>query len=223
MIIFTAVHQIVIPHELCQKTVSSPFFPWDKNSSKAEAVKTMASIAVNPPSSSSNHFMKDSFASFSTNRLYSFSFESSLFSSKIPTKQLSFSDNVTKTTRPEPTRYLGSEMVKASSHSFDVVIVGTGIIGLTIARQFLIGSDLSVAVVGKAVPCSSGATSAGEASFFNYYFLPRFYLIFLFFAFAKLWLGVGHGYIWMVHKNPGSETWELTKRSHQLWKNLMSV
>uniref|UniRef100_M4F8S4 FAD dependent oxidoreductase domain-containing protein n=1 Tax=Brassica campestris TaxID=3711 RepID=M4F8S4_BRACM len=47
------------------------------------------------------------------------------------------------------------------SYSFDVVVVGGGIIGLTIARQFLTGSDLSVAVVDKAVPCS-GATGAGS-------------------------------------------------------------
>ncbi|XVF81300.1 hypothetical protein PTKIN_Ptkin15bG0144300 [Pterospermum kingtungense] len=147
----------------------------------------MASLAVNFPSSSSSHF--HGVASFNAYRLCSFSFESSLFGSKIPTKQLSISVNGTRTTRPEPTRYSGSESVKASSRSFDVVIVGAGIIGLTIARQFLIGSDLSVAVVDKAVPCS-GATGAGQ------------------------------GYIWMVHKNPGSETWELTKRSHQLWKML---
>ncbi|XP_022727700.1 uncharacterized protein LOC111283423 isoform X1 [Durio zibethinus] len=149
----------------------------------------MASIAVNSPSSGSNYFMKDGVASFNTNRLCSFSFESSLFGSKISTKQLTLSVNGTGTTRPKPTIYSGSGPVKASSHSFDVVIVGAGIIGLTIARQFLIGSDLSVAVVDKAVPCS-GATGAGQ------------------------------GYIWMVNKNPGSETWELTKRSHQLWKML---
>ena len=47
------------------------------------------------------------------------------------------------------------------SSSFDVVVVGGGIIGLTIARQFLTGSDISVAVVDKAVPCS-GATGAGK-------------------------------------------------------------
>ncbi|KAI3786904.1 hypothetical protein L1987_40974 [Smallanthus sonchifolius] len=74
-----------------------------------------------------------------------------------------------------------------ASHSYDVVVVGAGIIGLSIARQFLNGSDLSVAVVDAAVPCS-GATGAGQ------------------------------GYIWMVHKVPGSEKWELAMRSRELWE-----
>ncbi|XP_022143543.1 uncharacterized protein LOC111013420 isoform X2 [Momordica charantia] len=76
-----------------------------------------------------------------------------------------------------------------NAFEFDVVIIGAGIIGLTIARQFLIGSDLSVAVVDKAVPCS-GATGAGQ------------------------------GYLWMVHKSPGSDIWELALRSHRLWEGL---
>lgn len=77
----------------------------------------------------------------------------------------------------------------SSSQEFDVVIVGAGIIGLTIARQFLLGSDLSIAIVDKGVPCS-GATGAGQ------------------------------GYLWMTHKTPGSDIWDLTWRSHQLWKML---
>ncbi|RRT55593.1 hypothetical protein B296_00034715 [Ensete ventricosum] len=71
----------------------------------------------------------------------------------------------------------------------DVVVVGAGIIGLAVARQLLLSSDLSVAVVDAAVPCS-GATGAGQ------------------------------GYIWMAHKTPGSETWELATRSKQLWEEL---
>ncbi|CAL9763806.1 unnamed protein product [Musa acuminata subsp. burmannicoides] len=71
----------------------------------------------------------------------------------------------------------------------DVVVVGAGIIGLAVARQLLLSSDLSVAVVDAAVPCS-GATGAGQ------------------------------GYIWMAHKTPGSETWELAARSKQLWEEL---
>ncbi|XP_023751763.1 uncharacterized protein LOC111900122 [Lactuca sativa] len=77
--------------------------------------------------------------------------------------------------------------ISPASHSYDVVVVGAGIIGLSIARQLLIGSHLSVAVVDAAVPCS-GATGAGQ------------------------------GYIWMVHKVPGSEKWELAMRSRELWE-----
>lgn len=49
----------------------------------------------------------------------------------------------------------------SATRSFDVVVVGAGIIGLSIARQLLLHSDLSVAVVDAAVPCS-GATGAGQ-------------------------------------------------------------
>ncbi|XP_027336105.1 uncharacterized protein LOC113850008 [Abrus precatorius] len=85
----------------------------------------------------------------------------------------------------------GSTSVSSSSscEAFDIVIVGAGIIGLTIARHFLMASDLSVAIVDKAVPCS-GATGAGQ------------------------------GYLWMANKTPGSATWDLSWRSHQLWKML---
>lgn len=48
---------------------------------------------------------------------------------------------------------------------FDVVIVGAGIIGLTVARQFLMDTDLSVAIVDKGLPCS-GATGAGSLPLF---------------------------------------------------------
>lgn len=90
--------------------------------------------------------------------------------------------------RPQPTRFSAVD-ANTTSHHFDVVIVGAGIIGLSIARKLLIGSDLSVAVVDKAVPCS-GATGAGQ------------------------------GYIWMGHKSPENDKWELAKRSHQLWEML---
>lgn len=48
-----------------------------------------------------------------------------------------------------------------ATHSCDVVVVGAGIIGLSIARQFLLHSPLSVAVVDAAFPCA-GATGAGQ-------------------------------------------------------------
>ncbi|PNY11309.1 D-amino acid dehydrogenase small subunit-like protein [Trifolium pratense] len=56
----------------------------------------------------------------------------------------------------------GNRMALSSSDDkvFDVVIVGAGIIGLSVARQFLMDSDLSVAIVDKGLPCS-GATGAG--------------------------------------------------------------
>lgn len=78
-------------------------------------------------------------------------------------------------------------LLQHSEH--DVVVVGAGIIGLSIARQLLLESDLSVAVVDAGLPCS-GATGAGQ------------------------------GYIWMAHKTPGSDTWELAMRSKHLWGEL---
>ncbi|KAL6564952.1 hypothetical protein OROMI_016402 [Orobanche minor] len=90
----------------------------------------------------------------------------------------------------EAARDAGSGRISRSdAHSFDLVVVGAGIIGLTIARQFLIGSNLSVGLVDAAVPCA-GATGAGQ------------------------------GYIWRVHKTPGTEKWELAMRSHHLWEAL---
>lgn len=96
-----------------------------------------------------------------------------------------------------PVSFCALKDVKSSSSTsrngdtfeFDIVIIGAGIIGLTIARQFLMESDMSVAVVDKAVPCS-GATGAGQ------------------------------GYLWMGHKSPDSDIWELALRSHRLWESL---
>lgn len=95
------------------------------------------------------------------------------------------------TTRSIRGRKGGSLAVGAvcATHSFDVVVVGAGIIGLTIARDLLLRSNLSVAVVDAAVPCS-GATGAGQ------------------------------GYLWMVHKTPGTEVWDLAMRSRTLWQLL---
>ncbi|KAG2644549.1 hypothetical protein PVAP13_2KG372505, partial [Panicum virgatum] len=81
----------------------------------------------------------------------------------------------------------GATSADASHH--DVVVVGAGIVGLTIARHLLLHTPLSVAVVDAAVPCS-GATGAGQ------------------------------GYIWMSHRTPGSDMWELAARSKQLWEEL---
>ncbi|RDY08873.1 hcnC, partial [Mucuna pruriens] len=56
--------------------------------------------------------------------------------------------------------------------AYDVVIVGAGIIGLTIARYFLMFSDLSVAIVDKDVPCS-GATGAGQGNLWMIHQTPE--------------------------------------------------
>jgi len=45
----------------------------------------------------------------------------------------------------------------------DVVVVGSGIIGLLVARQLLISTQLSVALFDEKQPCA-GATGAGETS-----------------------------------------------------------
>jgi len=121
-----------------------------------------------------------------------------------------------KTFRTQPVITSSSSSSSSSTHTFDVVIIGAGIIGLTIARQFLIGSDLSVAVVDKDVPCS-GATGAGILS--NKFWLSL--VLFIFFRILFLFYFVtvtGQGYLWMVHKEPESDTWDLTMRSYKLWQ-----
>ncbi|GLJ23642.1 hypothetical protein SUGI_0447790 [Cryptomeria japonica] len=55
---------------------------------------------------------------------------------------------------------------------FDVVIVGAGIIGLTIARQFLLNTNLSVGIVDAKRPCA-GATGAGQGYIWLGYRTPE--------------------------------------------------
>lgn len=95
--------------------------------------------------------------------LRSFSRQSSFFGSKIPKKRLSLTDKTRPNQSGIPNRLGPNPTCSSSSQAFDVVVIGAGIIGLTIARELLLGSDLSVAVVDKAVPCS-GATGAGTPS-----------------------------------------------------------
>lgn len=117
-----------------------------------------ASIFLSHPKPYTN----DVVFSSSRSRFQSFSLacQSNLFGSKFTSKSISLS---TAGTRPGLASSSDSEPISASPphQTFDVLIIGAGIIGLTIARQFLIGSDLSVAVIDKAVPCS-GATGAGN-------------------------------------------------------------
>ncbi|KAH9616715.1 hypothetical protein KSS87_010762 [Heliosperma pusillum] len=56
---------------------------------------------------------------------------------------------------------LNWKVCASATHRFDVVVVGAGIIGLSIARELLQRTNLSVAVVDAKVPCS-GATGAGQ-------------------------------------------------------------
>jgi hypothetical protein len=52
---------------------------------------------------------------------------------------------------------------KKADTDFDIVVVGAGIIGLTIANRILTTTNLSVAIVDAAQPCA-GATGAGTSS-----------------------------------------------------------
>ena len=101
-----------------------------------------------------------------TNSSLVFVYQSYLFVSKM----------TTGSNRPDPFTSSDLNPITASSTSqtYDVVIIGAGIIGLNIARRFLLGSNLSVAVVDKEVPCA-GATGAGIFFFnsINFVWLPR--------------------------------------------------
>ncbi|KAM3258872.1 hypothetical protein ACQJBY_050568 [Aegilops geniculata] len=90
--------------------------------------------------------------------------------------------------RRRPLPAIRSSASPSASHH-DVVVVGAGIVGLSIARHLLLHTPLSVAVADAAVPCS-GATGAGQ------------------------------GYVWMSHRTPGNDTWDLAVRSKQLWEEL---
>ncbi|KAL0419417.1 UNVERIFIED_CONTAM: hypothetical protein Sradi_1355200 [Sesamum radiatum] len=86
---------------------------------------------------------------------------------------LSYCGSSNHANRFRPVRVSGSSRVSGSDlHAFDVVIVGAGIIGLTIARQFLLGSNLSVALVDAAVPCA-GATGAGQGYIWRVHKTPE--------------------------------------------------
>ncbi|GKV35930.1 hypothetical protein SLEP1_g44129 [Rubroshorea leprosula] len=122
----------------------------------------MASISIY---STNSNLIGSSIFSARNYQSCSSAFESTSFTSKSSTAtSLSLSVNETRRIRPRSVRFSVVDAAVNTNNHFDVVIVGAGIIGLTIARQFLIGSDLSVAVVDKAVPCS-GATGAGKQHF----------------------------------------------------------
>ncbi|KAI6694311.1 hypothetical protein NL676_022021 [Syzygium grande] len=83
-------------------------------------------------------------------------------------------------------------------------------------KPLLLESDLSVAIVEKAVPCS-GATGAGGCKFL---FLNSDWSWDVFGLYTAFELNVGQRYILMAHKTPKSDIWELALRSHRLWESL---
>lgn len=76
-------------------------------------------------------------------------------------KRNSFKRPFTRTLRNG--RVIGSlkNEPKRPSMEVDVIVVGAGIIGLSICHEILSQTDLSVAVIDKAKPCA-GATGAGQ-------------------------------------------------------------
>ncbi|GFP91172.1 calmodulin-like protein 3 [Phtheirospermum japonicum] len=157
---------------------------WPPPTMAASALKVALNSDSNP-----NGVIPHRLCAYSSRTLKIASFPNYTTSFPSPTSSRSGSVRA-RATGAGPAPAVGSGRVSRSdSHTFDVVIVGAGIIGLTIARQFLLGSNLSVALVDAAVPCA-GATGAGQ------------------------------GYIWRVHKSPGTEKWELAMRSHNLWEGM---
>ena len=106
-------------------------------------------------------------------RLFSSSRSLFLGSKLVSTKTIRFRNRI------ESVSLSGWHPISASCcESFDVVIIGAGIIRLTIARQLLIESKLSVAVVEKAIPCSD-ATGAGKVVSEEIFHLPKTRTLFL--------------------------------------------
>jgi len=78
----------------------------------------------------------------------------------------------------------------AAGRTFDVVVVGAGIVGLASALQVLRDSpDVSVCIAERAERLCAEATGAGQ------------------------------GYLWMVHRDPtDSANWQLAARGRELWE-----
>lgn len=62
----------------------------------------------------------------------------------------------------KPPRSLKPVACAAASETADVVVVGSGIIGLCVTRKLLTATDLSVVLLDKKQPCA-GATGAGKS------------------------------------------------------------
>jgi len=83
-----------------------------------------------------------------------------------------------------------SQYATGMTQTCDVVIIGGGIIGLSIARKFLEEGPCRVVVLEKSREICCGATGAGQ------------------------------GYIWLAHREPDSAAWEMATRSKDLWSTL---
>lgn len=118
-------------------------------------------LAANP-----NRINNSTILSYRTNPFCSSSSSFAPGRTFLENSSFSISPNKAGVNRPVAARvssFSRTSSSSSSSHTYDVVVVGAGIIGLSIANKFLLETDLSVAVVDAAVPCS-GATGAGTTS-----------------------------------------------------------
>lgn len=115
-------------------------------------------LAANP-----NRINNSMILSYRTNPFCSSSSSFATGRTFLENSSFSISPNKARVNRPVAARISNFNRTSSSSHTYDVVVVGAGIIGLSIANKFLLETDLSVAVVDAAVPCS-GATGAGTTS-----------------------------------------------------------
>ena len=91
-------------------------------------------------------------------------------------------------TRANPTR---ANFHPTQQERADVVVVGSGIIALSIAHDLLQNTELSVAVIERANGLCQGATGAGQ------------------------------GYLWQLHRDPlNVEAWRMAEKGRARWKQL---
>lgn len=127
--------------------------------SKAKMAAISLTLAANP-----NRINNSMILSYRTNPFCSSSSSFAPCRTFLENSSFSISPNKARVNRPVAARISNfNRTSSSSSYTYDVVVVGAGIIGLSIANKFLLETDLSVAVVDAAIPCS-GATGAGSTS-----------------------------------------------------------